>query len=219
MNSRSIRVFLVDDHPVISQGLARLLDEERDLAVCGSATDFATARAGIERENPDVVVVDLALGRESGLDLVAELKESRPAVRTLVLSMYDEHLYAERAIQAGALGYIMKEEAAERIIEAVRRVAEGRIYLSTEMTEIMLQRAARPGGVPGRRSLDQLSNRELETLRLTGSGLSSRQIAEQLHLSVKTVENYKERIKRKLDLHSAQELARYAFEFASNRAP
>jgi DNA-binding NarL/FixJ family response regulator len=219
MNSRSIRVFLVDDHPVISQGLARLLDEEPDLAVCGSATDFATARAGIERENPDVVVVDLALGRESGLDLVAELKESRPAVRTLVLSMYDEHLYAERAIQAGALGYIMKEEAAERIIEAVRRVAEGRIYLSTEMTEIMLQRAARPGGVPGRRSLDQLSNRELETLRLTGSGLSSRQIAEQLHLSVKTVENYKERIKRKLDLHSAQELARYAFEFASNRAP
>lgn len=208
----------MDDHPVVTDGLARLIDNEKDLAVCGTAMDVATARKEIVRHNPDVAVLDLAMGKDNGLELASELRRVSPDVKLLMLSMYDEQVYAERALQVGAHGYLMKEEAAERIIDAIRRVAEGKVVLSERMTDFLIQRAANHGGQPPTRSIEHLSDRELETFRLIGMGRTSREIAEQLHLSIKTVDNYKERIKHKLDLRNGQELARYAFEFSSNRA-
>lgn len=212
-----LRIFLMDDHPIVTDGLARLIDNEAGLKVCGTAMDVETAREAIIKEKPDVAVLDLAMGKDSGLELAADLRHVAPDVKLLLLSMYDEQVYAERALQVGALGYIMKEEAADRIIDAIRRVADGKVVLSERMTDILLHRAAQNGGRPQAPSIKLLSDRELETLRLTGMGRTSREIAEQLHLSIKTVDNYKERIKRKLELRNAQELARYAFEFESNR--
>ena len=212
-----LRVFVVDDHPIVREGLARLLECENDIEVCGTAANLDGAVSGIHTQQPDVAVVDLALGTESGLVLVERLKATAPNIRTLVLSMHDERVYAERALQAGALGYIMKEVASDKIAAAIRRVAQGKVYLSNAMTESMVNRAVHGKETTGINGIAQLSDRELETLRLTGLGQTSSQIASQLHLSVKTVENYKERIKKKLGLRNAQELARYAFEFAANR--
>jgi len=216
-DSRIIRVFLVDDHPIVLDGISRLIDRESDLEVCGTATCADEAYEPIKRLAPDVGVIDLGLGESNGMDLVRLLNDADLDVRLLVLSMYDEQLYAERAIQAGALGYIMKEEVSHRILAAVRRVAEGKHYLSEAMTESILERSA--GGSPQHAAgtLTSLSNRELETLRLIGLAKSSKEIAEQMNLSVKTVENYKDRLKKKLGLRKAQDLARYAFDFSGNR--
>lgn len=212
-----VRVYLVDDHPVVSEGLARLIDREKDLEVCGTGADVVQALDEIQELKPDVAVIDLGLGTESGLALIARLKTACPSVRTFVLSMHEERIYAERALQAGALGYIMKEEASGRVLDAIRIVANGKIYLSSAMTEMMVARATHGPSNSGPRSVSLLSDRELETLRLTGLGQTTSEIAEQLHLSIKTVENYKERIKNKLGLRNAQELARYAFDFSANR--
>ena len=214
-----LRVFLVDDHRIVTDGLTRLIEAEPDLSVCGTASDAATARAGIAESRPDIVVLDLALGRDSGLELIPEFLRGVPGLKVLVLSMYDEQVYAERVLKAGALGFIMKEEAAERILEAIRTISQGKVFLSVSMTSRVLQRATGHVGELQVGAAAQLSDRELETLRLVGLGRSSREIAQQLHLSTKTVDNYKERIKRKLNLRNANELARYAFDFAANRIP
>jgi DNA-binding NarL/FixJ family response regulator len=213
-----LRVLLVDDHPIVTAGLSRLISAEDDMTICGTAADAAEAREAIAQHQPDVTVLDLALGCESGIGLLPELLRLAPEMKVLVLSMYDEHVYAERALKAGALGYIMKEEAAERVLEAIRLVAQGKVFLSEAITNRMLHRAAgRKDDESILHSLEHLSDRELETLRLIGLGRSSREIAEQLHLSVKTVDNYKDRIKRKLNLRNANELARYAYDFSANR--
>jgi DNA-binding NarL/FixJ family response regulator len=215
--NQPLQVFLVDDHRIVTDGLSRLIDAESDLNVCGTASNTTAAREGIDQHQPDIVVLDLALGRESGLELLPELLHLAPRIKVLMLSMYDEQVYAERALKAGALGFIMKEEAAERILDAIRQVSKGKVFLSPSMTSRILQRSTKQTSDSPVGSPERLSDRELETFRLIGLGRSSREIAEQLHLSIKTVDNYKERIKRKLNLRNANELARYACDFAANR--
>lgn len=215
MSNSPIRVFLVDDHPIITDGLAKLINAEIGLAVCGTALDVATAQAGIEQVRPDVTVLDIGLGGENGLSILPGLIESVPEMKVLILSMYDEEVYAERALSAGALGFVMKEEAAEMILKAIRQVASGRVFLSEAMTDRVLHRATGHAELSNAPSPKHLSDRELETLRLVGLGRSSREIAEQLHLSIKTVDNYKDRIKRKLNLQNANELTRFAYYFVS----
>jgi DNA-binding NarL/FixJ family response regulator len=210
------RVFLVDDHPAMRQGLKELINQEEDLAVCGEADDVHSALDGIQKAKPDIAIVDLTLKESSGLDLVKDLKIRFTALPVLILSMHNETLYAERSIRAGARGYIMKEATTENIIVAIRRVLGGDIYLSPDISSKMLKKMAgvRTGDTD---SVESLSDRELEVFRLIGEGLRTRDIAERLHLSVKTVESYREHIKIKLHLDNAAKLTRAAVEWAQSR--
>lgn len=207
------RIFLVDDHPAMRQGLKELIDHEADLLVCGQAADIPSAIDGIQKAKPDIAIVDLTLKDASGLELVKDLKVRHKDLPVLVLSMHSEALYAERAIRAGARGYIMKEATTENIIEAIREVLAGDIYLSQAISSNVLKKMA---GAPSAKSdpIDGLSDRELEVFRLIGEGLQTREIAERLHLSIKTVESYREHVKLKLDLDNAAKLTRAAVEWA-----
>lgn len=204
------KILIVDDHPLMRKGLALALDEEVDLEVVGQAADAEEALGLLDRLNPDVAIVDISLPGMSGLELIKHIQALRPDIRTLVVSRHDEALYAERAIRAGARGYVMKLQASDEIVKAVRRVIAGGIYVSEEMNERLLM-----GLVAGREEMSQsplevLSDRELEVFEMLGRGLATRQIAEQLHLSVKTVESYRARIKEKLNLTTAAELMQHA---------
>ena len=207
------RVFVVDDHPIVRAGLAQLINQEADLHVCGEAADAATAFERIEMLKPDVAVVDLALHGPDGLELVKNLRARQVAVPVVILSMHDESLYAERALRAGARVYLMKQEAAEQVLVAVRRVLAGEIYVSDRMASRLLGQitGARPSA--GDSPFRCLSDRELDVFRRIGRGNGTRQIAEELHLSVKTVESYRTHIKDKLGLGSAVELVRCAVEW------
>ena len=183
-NKRS--VFLVDDHPAMRQGLKVLIDQEKDLAVCGEAGDIPSAITGIQRTRPDIAIVDLTLKDSSGLELVKDLKIRFPALPVLILSMHNETLYAERSIRAGARGYIMKEATTENIITAIRRVLSGDIYLSADISSTILKKMA--GFQTGETDpVETLSDRELEVFKFIGEGLRTRDVADRLHLSVKTV--------------------------------
>lgn len=210
------RVFLVDDHPAMRQGLKELINQESDLAVCGEAGDIPSALEGIQKMNPDIAIVDLTLKEASGLDLVKDLKIRVSSLPVLILSMHSEALYAERSIRAGARGYIMKEATTEKIVEAIRRVLGGDVYLSADVSMKVLNKMA---GVKAgdSDSVENLSDRELEVFRLIGEGLRTRDIAERLHLSVKTVESYREHIKTKLQLDNAAKLTRAAVEWVQNQ--
>jgi DNA-binding NarL/FixJ family response regulator len=210
----TLRVFLVDDHPIVRFGLARLLAAEADLLVCGEAVDARTALDGLATK-PDVVVVDISLGATSGIDLIRELKERLPHVHVLVVSMHDEMLYAERALRAGAAGYVMKHEATDKMVRAIRAVAAGGMFVSEHVSTRIVQRATR-GAAPGS-PLDTLTDRELHVLQLLGHGLGTRAIAEQLHVSIKTVESYRARLKDKMKLSSGTELVRFAVRWAEER--
>ncbi len=209
------RVFLVDDHPAMRQGLKGLIDQEADLLVCGQADDIPSALEGIQRFKPDIAIVDLTLKDASGLDLVKDLKIRFAALPVLILSMHNEALYAERSIRAGARGYIMKEATTENIIEAIRKVLGGEIYLSAGASSKMLKKIAGvSSGEAG--TVEMLSDRELEVFRRIGEGLRTRDVAERLHVSVKTVESYREHIKIKLRLDNAAQLTRAAVEWAQS---
>ena len=206
---RRARVLLVDDHPIVRRGLALMIDAEADLAVCGEADGYEQAVAAVAGLAPDVAVVDISLAGRNGIDLVKELKTTTPNLPVLVLSMHDEALQAERALRAGAKGYIMKREATANVIGAIRHVLRGGVYVSDRMSARLLGNLA--DGPPGARSpVARLSDRELEIFNLIGQGLSPRVIAEQLGLSIKTVEAHRENIKGKLGLASSNELIRYA---------
>lgn len=207
---RRAQIVIVDDHPIVRHGLARLIDAEPGLQVCGSAANRAEALETVRREKPDLVIVDLSLGNENGLDLVKTLKIDWPDLPVLVLSMHDEAYYADRVLRAGAVGFIMKQEPAERMISAIHQVLAGRIYLSENMAASVLTRLVGRKVVQGGTPVDTLTDRELEVLRWMGKGLGTRQIADKLHLSVKTVENHREHIKAKLKLRTSAELVRYA---------
>ena len=203
------RVLIVDDHPIVRHGLARLINDEPGLTVCGSAATRAEAQEALRHERPDLVIIDLSLGDDSGLDLLKAIRLEHPDLPVLVLSMHDEAYYADRALRAGAMGFIMKQEPAERMIAAVHQVLSGRVYLSEKLAGSMLTRlVGRTGTVA--RPVDHLTDRELQILELIGRGLATRQIADRLHLSVKTVENHREHIKAKLHLKTSAELVRYA---------
>ena len=213
-----IKVLLVDDHPILRAGLGRLINQEADMMICGEAEDGPTAFDLVGTLNPDIAVIDISLKGSNGIELVKNLKARYPELPTMVLSMHDESLYAERALRAGSLGYIMKEEAIGQVLVAIRKVLQGEIFLSEKMKTKMLQQMASGKGKLVCSPIEQLTDRELEVFRLIGEGCSTRQIAGQLHLSVRTVEAYREYIKSKLSLKNATELVQHAFHWVHHEA-
>jgi DNA-binding NarL/FixJ family response regulator len=209
-------VLIVDDHPIVRKGLAQLISHEPDMNVCGDAEDVEQALAAVVRLHPDIVIVDLTLKKLSGLDLIRQLQNLQPDLATLVLSMHDESLYAERALRAGARGYIMKQEGTDKLVTAIRTVLAGDIYVSERMAARMLGKlvGGRSSEAPGS-VMDRLSDRELEVFELLGRGLSTRQVAERLNVSVKTIESHREHIKQKLQLRNANELIQHATQWVT----
>src|SRR6202167_1510526 len=205
-------VFIVDDHPLLRQGLALLVNRERDLAVCGEAEEAPTAMKALAAARPDIVIADISLNGPDGLDLLKNLRILYPDLPVLILSMHDESIYAERALRARANGYIMKQEATEKVLVAVRRILGGDIYLSDRMANKLLHQYVSGASADMNSRLSSLSDRELEVFRLIGEGRSTRQIAEKLHLSIKTVETYQAHIKEKLSLNSGRELVQHAIQ-------
>jgi DNA-binding NarL/FixJ family response regulator len=210
VTSRATSVLIVDDHPIVREGLAALLSNYPEFHVCGEAGDIATALTFVGADSPDVAIVDISLQDENGLDLIRRIKARNPHVRMLVASMYDESLYAERALAAGAMGYINKQVAGRNIVSAIRQILDGRVYLSEQMTARLLTRAAGRQAPDRARADALLTNRELEVFRLIGNGLPTAGIAERLHVSIKTVETHRQKIKLKLGLSNASELSREA---------
>ncbi|GIV60446.1 MAG: DNA-binding response regulator [Rhodothermaceae bacterium] len=206
-------IFLVDDHPIVREGLFRLIDREPDLGVCGEAEDAAGALDGLARTSPDVVVVDLSLKGSSGLDLIRDIKARWPGMKVLVLSMYDEAYYAERALRAGAMGYVMKQEPPRTVLDAIRQVRAGEVYVSRSVASRVLQGMAGAARPAPDALLERLSDRELQVFHMIGEGLSYPEVAARLSLSVKTVESHVERIKEKLAMNSGRELLLRAVEW------
>jgi len=207
---RKSRIFVVDDHPIVRQGLALMINAESDLIVCGEAKEVQTALQAIVESKPDILIVDISLNGPDGLELVKHVRALFPELPILVLSMHDEATYAERALRARANGYIMKQEATEKVLVAVRRILSGGIYLSERMANQLLQQHMGGTAATGQSRITELSDRELEVFRLIGDGHGTRQIAEELHLSVKTVETYQAHIKEKLLLRTGRELVQQA---------
>jgi DNA-binding NarL/FixJ family response regulator len=212
--NKRARILIVDDHPAVREALASRIGRQPDLEVCGEAADMAEALRLVADTQPDLAVVDISLKSGTGIDLIKRIKDRNNSILMLVWSMHSESLYAERALRAGALGYINKDQATDKIIEAIRRVLEGKVYLSDAMAEKMLHRAVGGGRKEATRSpLDALADRELEVFRLIGQGVKTAEIAERLHLSVKTVETYRDRIRQKLDLSDGTQLAHFATQW------
>jgi len=202
------RVAIVDDHPVVCEGLSDLISRQPGLAVCGTAGTVPQAIRLIESTRPDLCIVDIALKGGNGIDLIKRLKPAHASVKFLVSSMHDESLYMERSLRAGAMGYINKEESTQKIIEAIRRVLDGKVYVSEAMADRLLRRVVT--GRTDRPAVETLADRELQVFELIGQGLSTRDIATALHLSAKTVETYRARIRMKLNIGRGTELTRHA---------
>jgi DNA-binding NarL/FixJ family response regulator len=211
------KIFIVDDHPLFREGLTSLVRRETNLTVCGEASDAAQALTAIERLKPDLVLVDISLPGRSGLELVKDLRAAQPSIAVLVISMHDETLYAERVLRAGGRGYIMKQEGPEKMLQAIRQVVDGQIYLSSKMSVRILDafsgQSSRSGSHIGR-----LTDRELEILELIGHGKDSRAIARQLNLSFKTVDAHRGHIKTKLELRNHTELITYAARWVQTQS-
>lgn len=209
-----LRVVIVDDHPIVRMGLTALIDHEPGMSVCGTSDSVAGGLARIHQEKPDVAIVDLTLGLDNGLELVKALAAAASDARVLVFSMHDELLHAERALRAGAHGYVMKDQAARYLLDAIRAVASGKTYVSQEVSDRIVARFGTRGGrAPNVPASDGLTDREREVFALFGRGMSTRAIAEHLRLSVKTVETHNARIKDKLGLKTGNELLRAAIEW------
>jgi len=215
--ARSIRVFLVDDHPLVRQALRDAMRHERDLEVCGEADDRDEALKGIAAALPDLAIVDLRLRTSDGLELIRDLRDQHPKVLSLVLSMQDESMTAERAVRAGARGYVSKQEAPRKIMEAVRKVLGGEIYWSEKAAAHIASKIASPSAAT-RGVMDELSERELQVFELIGRGRSTNQIAESLHIDISTVETYRARIKEKLGLKDGSELLQTAIRWCLTRS-
>jgi DNA-binding NarL/FixJ family response regulator len=214
-----VRIVVVDDHPIVRRGLVEAINDEPGLTVCAEAATCQQALAMVAAHRPHVAIVDLSLGNESGLDLVETLSKGQPPIRVLVLSGHDERLYADRALQAGALGYVMKDQAAGDLIEAIHRVAVGKAYVSPETAErILTTLGTSRRAVEDRPAIDRLSNRERHVLTLIGRGLTTREIATQLSLSIKTIESHCAHIKAKLGLRHARDLTRAAVTWVDDGA-
>jgi DNA-binding NarL/FixJ family response regulator len=207
---KKIAILIVEDHPIFRMGIKDMIDHEPDMQVCGEAEDVDTAIGLIHTRKPDLVIVDLSLKDSSGVDLIKELHDRFPSCAALVLSMHDESLHAERCLQAGAKGYIMKQEASESVVEAIRNIMTGHIHVSRKIMNHLLNIYQNQPTTAHESPLKRISDRELQIFRLIGLGLSSKQIAVQLNISIKTVGTYQERIKEKLNLKTARELLRHA---------
>lgn len=212
--STQTKVLIVDDHPAVREALAIRIGRQLDMTVCGEAADVINALRLVDETQPDVVVVDISLKEANGIDLIKRIRDRNDSIRMLVWSMHSESLYAERALRAGAMGYVNKDQATDRIIDAIRRILEGKIYLSDEASEKLLHRAI--GGKPADGTgspLDILADRELEVFRLIGQGHKTAEIANQLHLSVKTIETYRDRIRQKLKVENGTKLSYVATQW------
>jgi DNA-binding NarL/FixJ family response regulator len=214
--SGAYRVFLVDDHPITRAGIAVLINQERTLNVCGEADSAPKAFDLIQKLKPDLAVVDISLKTTSGIELLKNLKAMAVEMPVLVMSMHEESLYAERALRAGAKGYIMKQEASDKILTAIRCVLNGELYLSDKMKEKMLHRLVNNKKDEMVFSIDSLSDREMEVFQLIGNGYSTRQVAQKLNLSVKTIDSYREHLKLKLHLEKGSDLVRHAIQWVKS---
>jgi DNA-binding NarL/FixJ family response regulator len=210
------QVIIVDDHPIFRMGMAELLNQEEDFTVCGAAEDIAAARKLVSAYSPEFAIVDITLGGDNGLDLVKEMAGLKNGPAILVLSMHDEQVWAERAIRAGARGYIMKKEASENVIGALRNIRQGKIHVSAPIMERLLNRLHVKSDTPG---VDLLTDRELEVFRLIGTGLTTRDIALRMKLGVKTIGTYRDRVKQKLGIKTAAELIREAVLWTEQENP
>ena len=216
---RKKKILIVDDHAVVREGLTTVINQHSDLTVCGQVDSGAKAMAAVASLKPDAVIVDISLEGRSGLDLIKDLKAQHPHLPTLALSMHDETLYAERALRAGAHGYVMKKESTKDMVTALRRVLDGSFHVSDRMAGRIMQQFAKQERVTARSPVELLSDRELEVFQFIGQGVGTRQIAEKLHLSMKTVSCYRQNIKTKLNLKNASELVSHAIHWAkSNQA-
>lgn len=211
---KSTRILLVDDHPMVRERLGEIISREPDLSVCGEAEDRHEALEIIAAAQPDLVIVDLTLKSSDGLELIKDIHARWPRQLMLVVSMHDESLYAERVVRAGALGYITKQEATRNILQAIRRVLAGTVYLNEKIASRILSRLGAQAAVAANSPADLLTDRELQVFELTGRGRSIRQIATQLHIGVKTVETYRARIRDKLKLESSSEMLQLAIKWA-----
>ncbi|MGB6450548.1 MAG: response regulator transcription factor [Steroidobacteraceae bacterium] len=214
--ARKQGIFLVDDHPLVCEWLTQLINQQPDLLVCGEADSAQAALAAIGAVHADLAIVDLSLKDSAGLDLIKSLARQHPALPVLVLSMHDESLYVERVFRAGARGYVNKRESAQRVVEAVRRVLGGKLYVSEKAAEILAGQTVRGRGA-GRPAIESLSDRELEVFEKLGQGIGTRQIAEDFSVSIKTVQAYCARIKEKLNVGSATELLREAVRWHDSK--
>ena len=209
-----IRILVVDDHPIVRQGLDRLIEREPDLEIVAEAASADEALQVVDRQEVDFVILDIGLKQGSGLDVIAQIRARRDDLPVLVLSMHQERFYAERVLRSGAQGYVMKQGDPGEIVPAVRRILSGDLYLSPALADELVRRAVE-GPDESRPPAEQLSDREAEVVRLIGGGLSTREIAAELNLSVKTIESYRANVKRKLGLRSGAELARFAYDWTS----
>ena len=208
--TQPISILIVDDHPIVRRGMADLLTESRDFQVCGDAEGACEAMGKIRSLKPDLVIIDLSLKGMSGLELIKQAHSEHPSVKILVSSVHEEFMFAERALRAGATGYINKQEPTELLLEAIRSVARGKIFVSDRMSDRLLRRMVTGKPEPYGSPAEKLSDRELEVLEQIGLGLGTAAIAEQLHLSIKTIETYRDHIKTKLNLNDGSELTRQA---------
>lgn len=216
--TKKYRVLIVDDHPIVREGLSTIINQQGDLTVCGEAEDAQTALQAVATLQPDLVIVDISLKGVNGIDLVKHLQRQHEKVPVLVMSMHDESLYVERVLRAGARGYIMKQEGTEKVVTAVHQVLAGEIYVSDAMGKKLLRAFQEGRPDSGTPSVERLSDRELEVFRLIGQGYGTRQIAETLHVSVKTVNTYRQHIKQKLKLESGPELLQHAIQWVQNES-
>jgi DNA-binding NarL/FixJ family response regulator len=213
-NQKKSRVLVIEDHPVLAEGLRQLIGNQPDLACVGVANNTSDAKQLVEECKPDLMVLDLRLKGGDALDLIKTLRVEHPEVKVLVLSQYDELIFAERALRAGAFGYIMKENTTDEILRALRKVLSGELYFSERVASAIVQRTLRERPIPSRVGVEHLSDREIQVLELLGASYSPREIADQFHLSRKTIETHCEKIKHKLSLHNAAELKQFARKWA-----
>ena len=216
-NENKTQVLIVDDHPVIRDGLVTIINHERDLNVCGQAEDAYIALKAVAELKPDIVVTDISLKSSDGIELTKNIKARYPGLPVIIFSIHDESIYAERALLAGAKAYLMKDEVSENVIKAIRTVLNGEIYVSSEISKKFLHKIAENKAGSTKTQIESLSDREFEIFRLIGEGLKASQIAKQLHLSTKTIETYRSRIKEKLNLPNAAELLRYSIKWAKSQ--
>jgi DNA-binding NarL/FixJ family response regulator len=207
------KIYIIDDHPIMVQGLKELINNQRDMRVIGSTDDWHVALEQVKKNPPDLIILDVTLKDANGIEVLKNLKIHVPHIKILMLSMHDESLYAMRSLKAGAQGYIMKQEAVEKVLGAIRQVLAGEVYLSESMSKRTMFQLLGRGGTRTGSPLEDLSDRELEVFTLIGQGCTTRQIAEKLHLSIKTVETHRAHIKEKLNLKNSTELVQHAIHW------
>ena len=211
------RILVVDDHPLFRSGLAGFLNQQPDLEVCGQADSAPLALEQMRKQRPDLAIIDVSLKGTNGIELVKLMKAEQPKLMILILSMHDETLYALRALKAGALGYLMKAEALEHVLRAVRRVLEGNLFVSPCFAEKLIFKAVNASETNAMSPVDRLSDRELEVLTMLGKGHSTKSVAHNLNLSIKTIESHRAHIKEKLGLSDSNEMTRFAVDWVTHQ--